>query len=95
MRYLINDTHGLSEREIQYAMHPSTHIDFLIINRVTKGPLLAIETDSYSFHNEKTEQFQRDRMKDKILALYGLPLLRLSTVGHGEEQKIDDMLNKK
>ena len=46
------------------------------------------------FHNEKTEQFQRDRMKDKILALYGLPLLRLSTIGHGEEQKIVDMLNK-
>ncbi len=95
MRYLINDTHGLSERERQYAMHPSTHIDFLIINRVTKEPLLAIETDGYSFHNEKTDQFLRDRIKDKILALYGLPLLRLSTVGHGEEQKIVDMLNKK
>ena len=95
VRYLINDTQGLSERERQYALHPSTHIDFLIINRVTKEPLLAIETDGYSFHNEKTEQFQRDRIKDKILALYGLPLLRLSTVGHGEEQKIVDILNKK
>ena len=94
VRYLINDTQGLSERERQYALHPSTHIDFLIINRVTKEPLLAIETDGYSFHNEKTEQFQRDRIKDKILALYGLPLLRLSTVGHGEEQKIVNMLNK-
>ncbi len=30
---------------------------FLIINRVTKEPLLAIETDGYRFHNEKTEQF--------------------------------------
>ena len=93
MRYLINDTQGLSERERQYALHQSTHIDFLIINRVTKEPLLAIETDGYSFHNEDTEQFQRDRMKDKILALYDLPLLRLSTVGHSEEQKIVDMLN--
>ena len=95
MRYMINDTQGLSEREKQYALHPSTHIDFLVINRVTKEPLLAIETDGYSFHNEKTEQFQRDRIKDKILELYGLPLLRLSTVGHSEEQKIIDMLNKK
>lgn len=95
MRYMINDTQGLSEREKQYALHPSTHIDFLVINRVTKEPLLAIETDGYSFHNEKTEQFQRDRIKDKILELYGLPLLRLSTVGHSEEQKIVDMLNKK
>ncbi len=94
MRYLINDTQGLSEREKKYALHPSTHIDFLVINRVTKGPLLAIETDGYSFHNEKTEQFQRDRIKDKILELYGLPLLRLSTVGYGEEQKIVNKLTK-
>lgn len=41
-----------------------------------------------------TEQFQRDRMKDKILELYGLQLLRLSTVGYGEESKIVDVLNK-
>lgn len=94
MRYLIRETQGLSEREKKYALHPSTHIDFLIINRVTKVPLLAIETDGYSFHNETTDQHQRDRMKDKILELYGLPILRLSTVGHSEEQKIVDKLTK-
>ncbi len=95
VRYLINDTQGLSEREKRYALHPATHIDFLIINRVTKEPLLAIETDGYRFHNEKTEQFQRDRMKDKILELYGLQLLRLSTVGYGEESRIVDALDKR
>lgn len=93
MRYLIYDTSALSERETKYALHPSTHIDFLIINRVTKEPLLAIETDGYSYHNELTEQFKRDRMKDKILENYGLPLLRLSTVGHSEEQRIVDVLS--
>lgn len=92
MRYLICDTSALSEREAKYALHPSTHIDFLIINRVTKEPLLAIETDGYSYHNEHTEQFKRDRMKDHILKNYGLPLLRLSTVGHSEEQRIVDAL---
>lgn len=94
MRSLIRDTSGLSEREAQYAMHPSTHIDFLIINRVSKQPLLAIETDGFSFHNEKTEQFQRDRLKDHILEIYGLPLLRLSTIGHSEEQRIVEALLK-
>ena len=94
MRYLISDTQGFTEREKKYALHPSTHIDFLIINRVTKEPLLAIETDGYSFHNENTEQFQRDRMKDMILESYDLPLLRLSTVGHGEEQKIVELLTR-
>lgn len=94
MRYLIRDTSPLSESEAKYALHPSTHIDFLIINRVTKESLLAIETDGYSYHNEQTEQFRRDRMKDKILENYGLPLLRLSTVGHSEEQKIVSALEK-
>lgn len=94
VRYLISNTRELSEREKKYALHPSTHIDFLVINRVTKQPLLAIETDGYSFHNEATEQFERDRMKDRILDLYGLPLLRLSTIGHSEEQKIVDSLSK-
>lgn len=93
MRYLIYDTSALSEGESKYALHPSTHIDFLIINRVTKEPLLAIETDGYSYHNEQTEQFKRDRMKDNILKNYGLPLLRLSTVGHSEEQRIVDALS--
>lgn len=93
MRYLIYDTSALSERESKYALHPSTHIDFLIINRVTKEPLLAIETDGYSYHNEQTEQFKRDRMKDNILKNYDLPLLRLSTVGHSEEQRIVDVLS--
>ncbi len=92
MRYLIYDTSALSEREAKYALHSATHIDFLIINRVTKEPLLAIETDGYSYHNEQTEQYNRDRMKDHILANYGLPLLRLSTVGHSEEQRIVDAL---
>lgn len=93
MRYLICDTSALSERETKYALHPCTHIDFLVINRVTKEPLLAIETDGYSYHNEQTEQFKRDRMKDKILEKYGLPMLRLSTVGHSEEQRIVDYLS--
>lgn len=92
LRSLIRDVSGLSEREAKYATHPSTHIDFLIINRVSKEPLLAIETDGYSYHNNMTEQYGRDRMKDHILNQYGLPLLRLSTVGHSEEQRIVEAL---
>ncbi|MFG6386240.1 MAG: AAA family ATPase [Muribaculaceae bacterium] len=88
MRSLIRDLTGLTEREAKYATHPATHIDFLIINRVSKEPLLAIETDGYSYHNETTNQYERDRLKDHILEVYGLPLLRLSTVGHSEEQQI-------
>lgn len=56
-------------------------------------PVLAIETDGYSYHNDETEQPQRDMMKDHILSNYGLPLLRLSTKGSGEREKIISSLN--
>lgn len=92
LRYLVRDISGLSEREAKYALNPSTHIDFLIINRVTKEPILAIEIDGYSFHSETTEQYQRDLMKNNILKFIGLKLLRLSTIGHSEEQQIVEAL---
>ena len=66
----------------------------LIVNRVSKQPVLAIETDGYSFHNDETEQHKRDLMKDHILSCYGLPLLRLSTKGSGEREKVVAMLNQ-
>ena len=92
LRNLLGDTSDLTAAEISYAHHPLTHVDFLIINRVSKEPLLAIETDGYNFHNETSPQFRRDRMKDHILESAGLPLLRLSTVGHSEEERILDAL---
>jgi hypothetical protein len=50
--------------------------------------VLAIETDGYNFHHEETDQHLRDEMKNHILDVYGLPLLRLSTTGSGEKDKI-------
>ncbi len=84
----------MSEEELKYAANYSTHLDFLIINRVSKQPILAIETDGYSYHNDETEQHQRDLMKDSILNKYGLPLLRLSTKGSGEREKVTELLNQ-
>ena len=84
----------MSEEELRYAGNYSTHLDFLIINRVSKQPVLAIETDGYSFHNDETAQHKRDVMKDHILASYGLPLLRLSTKGSGERKKVTSMLSQ-
>ncbi|MBQ8097909.1 MAG: DUF2726 domain-containing protein [Bacteroidaceae bacterium] len=68
--------------------HYATHLDFLIVNHVTKKPILTIENDGYNFHNEETDQHRRDEMKNHILDVYGLPLLRLSTTGSGEKAKI-------
>jgi hypothetical protein len=76
------------DEERKYISHYATHLDFLIVNHVSKKPLLAIETDGYNFHNDETDQHRRDEMKNHILEVYGLPLLRLSTTGSGEKGRI-------
>ena len=92
VRLLIRDYEKLTEEERRYATHPNTHVDFLIYNRITKTPVLAIEVDGFHYHKEGTRQAERDRMKDEIFAKYGIPLLRLPTNGSGEIQKIKAML---
>ncbi len=94
LRQVVKNTSMMSEDELKYASNYNTHIDFLIINKVSKLPVLAIETDGYSYHSEATDQHQRDLMKNHILASYGLPLLRLSTKGSGEKEKVASMLSK-
>ncbi len=94
LRQVVKDTSLMTEDELKYAANYSTHLDFLLINRVSKQPVLAIETDGYSYHNDETEQHQRDLKKNNILKKYGLPLLRLSTKGSGEREKVTDVLNQ-
>ena len=88
LRQVVRDTSLMSERELKYAANYSTHLDFLIINNVSKKPVLAIETDGYSYHKEATDQHQRDAMKNRILSSSGLPLLRFSTKGSREREKV-------
>ena len=94
LRQIVKNLSLMTEEEIRYAANYGTHIDFLIINRVSKQPLLAIETDGYSYHNSSTDQHHRDAMKDHILSSYGLPLLRLSTKGSNEKEKVTNTLNQ-
>ena len=87
---LIQDYSLLNEEESKYAANINTHIDFLIYNRVSKQPILAIETDGYTFHKSGTSQSEHDIKKDRILELYGIPLVRLSTIGSNEKKIIGD-----
>lgn len=91
---LIQDYSLLNEEESKYAANIKTHIDFLIYNRVSKQPVLAIETDGYKYHKSGTSQSERDIKKDRILELYGIPLVRLSTIGSNEKKNIIDKLNE-
>ena len=93
LRNVIRDWSLLNKDEKEYISHFSTHLDFLIINHVTKKPVLAIETDGYSYHNDATIQHQRDLKKNHILSLYGLPLLRLNTIESGEKERLVSSLH--
>ena len=94
LRNVIKDWSLLKDDEKRYISNFSTHLDFLIVNKVSKKPVLSVEVDGYTYHMEGTEQFQRDRMKDHILGLYGLPSVRLKTNGSGEEKAIISKLNE-
>ncbi len=94
LRNVIRDFSKLTEEEQKYARHCNTHLDFLIYNTLGKNPILAIEVDGFEYHKAGTEQSDRDKKKNRILAKYELPLLRFSTTGSGEKQKLIDKLTE-
>jgi hypothetical protein len=90
---LIQDVSKLAEEDRSYVAHPNSHVDFIIYSRVSKQPVLAIETDGYEFHKPGTAQAVRDEKKNRILVTYGIPLLRLSTIGSDEQKQIVRLLS--
>lgn len=94
LKMLIKNPELLNERECQYAMNPATHLDFLIYNRIAKKPVLAIEVDGYKYHKEDAVQTSRDLLKNHIMDLYEIPLLRFKTNGSGEKERIVEKLDK-
>lgn len=88
LNMLIRNPLLLNDEECRFAMNNSTHLDFLIYNRISKQPVLAIEVDGFYYHKSGTKQFQRDKMKNHILDLYGIPYLRFVTNESDERNKI-------
>lgn len=93
MKMLIKSLELLNEHECRYAMNPATHIDFLLYNRISKKTVLAVEVDGYEYHEKDTVQASRDLMKNHILEVYKIPLLRFKTNGSGEKEKIIEVLD--
>lgn len=92
LKSLIKNTGLLNEQELRYAVNPATHLDFIIYNRISKKPVLAVEVDGYRFHKNNTIQQARDAMKNHIMELCEIPLLRFETNGSGEKEKIEQAL---
>ena len=94
LRHLVTSTSNLTPDQRAYASRSWTHIDFLIYDTVSHKAKLAIEVDGTQYHKASSNQGRRDIMKDSILASIGLPLLRLSTAGSQEKEKITQVLSK-
>ena len=88
LRHLVTSASNLTPEQRAYASRSWTHLDFLIYDMVSHRAKLAIEVDGTQFHRHGSSQGQRDAIKDAILAAIGLPLLRLSTNGSQEKEKI-------
>lgn len=43
---------------------------------------------------EGTKQAERDKLKNHILEVYGLPLLRFATNGSGEKEKLAETIDQ-
>ena len=93
MDILANDD-LLNEEEKLYANNDWTHIDFVIFNKMDKKMVLAIEVDGYYYHKEGTKQQERDKLKDRILEKYEVPLIRLSTAGSGEKKILEEKIRE-
>ncbi len=92
LRNLLPDLSGLTPAQRAYVQHRAS-VDFVVYNRVTNQPLLAIEVDGFAFHENNPDQRARDALKDEILATHEIPLLRLPTTGSGEHQRIREALD--
>lgn len=84
---------GLSEEQCKFVFSDSS-LDFLIRVKGSRRVFLAIEVDGWKFHGMSQKQQKRDNLKDSIMSAYGVPLLRLSTIGSGEERQIREALDR-
>ena len=84
---------NLTQEQRAYASRSWTHIDFLIYDTVSHRAKLAIEVDGTQYHKTGSDQGRRDKMKDSVLNSIGLPLIRLSTDGSQERNKISQALS--
>lgn len=91
LRNLVPDPDALGDAQRAFVRSRSS-LDFLIYNRITRRPALAIEVDGFGFHENRPEQLRRDALKDQVLESVGIPLLRLATTGSDEERRIREAL---
>lgn len=94
LQLLFRDLSKMNDEERRFVNTGLSHLDFLIYNKVSKQPILGIEVDGVGFHKEGTRQEERDKLKNHIMEVYGLPLLRFRTDGSEEKAKLRNKLDE-
>lgn len=89
---LLPDLSMLTPAQLKYVQNRAS-VDFVVYNRVTNQPLLAIEVDGFAFHENNPDQRARDALKNEILGTHQMPLLRLRTTDSREYQRIRQALD--
>ncbi|MCI6271817.1 MAG: AAA domain-containing protein [Erysipelotrichaceae bacterium] len=92
LNLILRDYDRLTDEEKRYATNPLTHLDFAIYSKISKKILAAIEVDGYTYHKKGTKQSNRDLLKNSIFEKYDIPLLRFSTTGSGEKERLNKLL---
>ena len=87
IRMILNDLQKLNTRELSFATNHLTHVDFLIFSKLTHQPIMVVEVDGFAYHNTE-KQRERDHVKDTILQKYDIPIVRFSTIGNSESEKL-------
>lgn len=90
---LIKDTSMLDSDELAFT-RTASHVDFLIYNKICNQPILAIEVDGITYHENNPIQLKRDALKDRILEKCNIPMIRFATNGSGEREKLMHTLEK-
>ena len=90
---LLRDLEKMTNEERMYATNPLTHLDFVLYSKISKKILTAIEVDGYTYHKKGTRQAERDLLKNSILEKYDIPLIRFSTTGSGEKERLEKWLS--
>jgi len=94
LSFLFAKNNNFTKREAEFVQHPTSHIDFILYNKMDKLPVLAIEVDGYQFHDLNPLQLNRDEIKNSVCKKVNLPLARFSTKGSGEKEWLTALLSR-
>lgn len=92
LKMIFKQTSILNEEEHRFVTKTSSHVDFLLFEKLGKKPMLAIEVDGVTFHKQNQKQLARDTLKDGIFKKYNLPLVRFQTDGSNEKEKLKKLI---